>query len=128
MQITYAEMARRLGVDMCEGPCEWGNAERHWKGGTARNTVHWYRERMTRAGAYVFLKMCGGILLGHNRDTPTWQSTYEQSAYAVAEARRTFGMVISSDITVNDRLRVRATLPPGSSMTPAARWAYKEAV
>jgi len=127
MQVTYAEMARRIGVGYCEGPCDWGDSERHQKGGVARGSVHWHRDRITRPGVYVFLKLCGNIVLGHDRDTPIWKSTYEQSAYASAEARR-FGIVIPSEVMTSDRLRVRASLPPGSSVWPAARWAYKEAV
>lgn len=125
--MKYADMARELGIQMCAGPCDWGDERRHEKGGVYDATVHWYRARMTRAGIYDFLKLCSTAEDPY-RDRPMYEQVYKHSAWATYKARK-MGLVIPSIVTKYDRLRVRSLLPPECpSHDTIYKWVHKETV
>lgn len=57
--MTYAELAERYEVALCQGEC----AERgHEKGFVARGGVHWRERHVTRLGLYRFLLLVGELV------------------------------------------------------------------
>lgn len=106
--MTYTEIAQQLGIPLCES-CELGNYAEHvagWASISPPERIHWRRLRMTDAGLYRFLKLCGSIVKSHNRGQPEWQQRYEQAVYA-SEISRQLGRRLPAELSKSDRLYVR---------------------
>jgi len=56
--VTYAELAERYGVPLCQGECA---VKGHEKGFVARGGVHWRERRVTRLGLYRFLLLVAEV-------------------------------------------------------------------
>lgn len=125
--MNYNDIANKLRIQVCEGPCEWGDNYRHEKGGAHGGSVHWKRERITRVGIYEFLKLVS--MVEHNvRDLPPYEQIWVHSTYATNTAKG-MGIVIPSLVTKYDRLRVRSLLPPEiPSNNVIYKWTHKETV
>jgi hypothetical protein len=125
--VRYEDIANRLSIPYCSGPCDWGDQLRHEKGGVHNGTVHWRRERFTRPGLYDFLKVCSRAVKPV-RDLPVYEQIWVHSTYATRKARE-LGIVVPSMVTRHDRLRVRTLLPPEiPSSNIIYRWTHKETV
>lgn len=133
--MAYGEIARRIDVPLCEGPmCEWGDVRRHQKGSVERtlalesDTVHWFRDRVTRSGIYEFLKLCSAAKNRENQDLEPAFRLYANSIWALNTARD-LGIMIPSLVTRYDRLRVRSLLGPDiPSTAPIYKWVHKETI
>ena len=125
--MRYQEIASRVNVSLCEGPCDWGSFNRHVSGGVYNATVHWRRERVTRAGIYDFLKLCSRAEHPLS-DLPFYEQVWAHSTYATRTAR-SLGIVVPSIMTRQDRLQVRSQLPPEiPSSNVIYKWVHKEAI
>jgi hypothetical protein len=123
--MRYEGIAADVDVTLCSA-CGLGTELAHHHGFVEYGayTVHWKRDRATRAGIYSFLKLCGAIKQGHSPRTARWRAIYEQSTYATWKARK-MGIVIPASVIRIDRLQVRSMYTPNSS-DPVYKWIHQE--
>lgn len=106
MNITYAGLARDLGVTICEG-C--GAVPNHRGGAATIVVVHWYPRRETRAGIRRFLIHAIEADDPAIARMPPWMRIWLTNTEATEKARL-LGVVLPKRLSDTDRARVRAYL------------------
>jgi len=121
---TYRQMIDAMEPEVirtwCHG-CRGFDATRHQVGVLFDGTLHWSRERTTRAG----MKRFGEILFDDLRMTPEWRRIWLRSVSVYHWAIEYFSVQLGRKVFEADRARVRYLLADTDQSAIAGRWEYE---
>jgi hypothetical protein len=110
---TYAEVADKVGVTLCEkafGSCAKLDHEVGTATATSGPVVHWRRKRMTRPGLRHFLMLVAEARFYRCRWGPRWLLIYHRNVTACMLAKALRTRLDQRHLSITDRAKVRFML------------------
>lgn len=106
--MTYAELAERYNVNLCQGECGWGSSI-HTRGMVWDKALHWRDRRVQRNGLYKFLKL---VAQYHREGAGKEEAAavHAVNSFAYRTALHDLGIRFPRAYSAEDRARVRFLL------------------